>query len=73
MTESEKNAKKFTAKYIRGLSCPEHMRQYYAVVLPDVHLYVSIGRSGNKNFIFRCMHDGNWRTLDLRDWSANRA
>lgn len=65
MTESEKNAKKFTAKYIRGLSCPEHMKQYYAVVLPDVHLYVSIGRSGNKNFIFRCKQDGNWRTLDL--------
>ncbi len=65
MAESEKNAKKFTAKYIRGLSCPEHMKQYYAVVLPDVHLYVSIGRSGNKNFIFRCKHEGNWRTLDL--------
>lgn len=65
MVESEKNAKKFTAKYIRGLSCPEHMKQYYAVVLPDVHLYVSIGRSGNKNFIFRCKHEGNWRTLDL--------
>lgn len=64
MTENEKGSKKFTARHIRGLSCPEHMKQYYAVVLPDVHLYVSIGRSGNKAFIFRCKDD-NWRTLDL--------
>lgn len=41
------------------------MKQYYAVVLPDVHLYVSVGHGGNKNFIFRCKQDGNWRTLDL--------
>ncbi len=57
--------KKFTAKYLRTLTCPAHMKQCYVTVLPDVHLYVSVGRGGTKAFCFRCKQDGNWRTLDL--------
>ena len=41
------------------------MKQRYVIVLPDVHLYVSVGRGGAKAFCFRCKQDGNWRTLDL--------
>lgn len=58
-------SKKFTAKYIRSLSCPDHLKQQYVVVLPAVHLYVSVGRGGTKSFCFRCKEEGNWRTLDL--------
>lgn len=43
MAESEKSGKKFTAKYIRALVCPDHLKQHYVSVLPDVHLYMSGG------------------------------
>ena len=66
MTTNERGAGKlFTAKYIRSLTSPAHMKQQYVIVLPNVHLYVSVGRAGNKSFCFRCKQDGNWRTLDL--------
>src|SRR5215470_5300124 len=64
-TNEEARGKRFTAKYIRSLSCPPHMKQRYVTVLPDVHLYVSVGRAGTKAFCFRCKQDGNWRTVDL--------
>jgi integrase len=64
-TRKDTGVKKFTVKHIRSLSCPSHMKQFYAAVLPDVHLYVSIGRGGTKSFIYRCKHEGNWRTIDL--------
>lgn len=63
--KKESTSKKFTVKHIRSLTCPTHMKQFYAAVLPDVHLYVSIGRGGTKSFIYRCKQDGNWRTIDL--------
>lgn len=65
MKDNADSVKKFTAKYIRKLTCPSHMKQTYAVVLPDVHLYVSVGRGGTKAFCFRCKQGGNWKTLDL--------
>jgi integrase len=66
MAINERGAGKlFTAKYIRSLTSPAHMKQQYVTVLPNVHLYVSVGRGGNKGFCFRCKEDGNWRTLDL--------
>lgn len=64
-TRNDGIGKKFTAKYIRALTCPAHMKQRYVAVLPDVHLYVSVGRGGKKAFCFRCKQDGNWRNLDL--------
>lgn len=63
--KTDKTDKKFTAKYIRSLACPTHLTQKYVNVLPNVHLYVSVSRGGNKTFCFRCKQDGNWRTLDL--------
>lgn len=65
MAESEKSGKKFTAKHIRALSCPDHLKQRYVSVLPDVHLYVSVGRGGKKAFHFRIAVDRSWRGLDL--------
>lgn len=65
MNDNSEPVKKFTARYIRKLNCPSHMKQNYAVILPDVHLYVSVGRGGTKAFCFRCKQDGNWKTLDL--------
>jgi len=66
MAEADKTGKKFTAKYIRALACPDHLKQRYFVVLPDVHLYISVGKSGTKNFIFRNKEkDRRWRTMDL--------
>lgn len=66
MAEADKTGKKFTAKYIRALVCPDHLKQRYFAVLPDVHLYISVGKSGTKNFIFRNKEkDRRWRTMDL--------
>ncbi|CAN5426028.1 tyrosine-type recombinase/integrase [soil metagenome] len=66
MSPKEKSTdRKFTAKNIRTLTCSAHMKQQYVIVLPDIHLYVSVGRGGSKSFCFRCKQDGNWRTLDL--------
>lgn len=65
MKNDPDSVKKFTAKYIRTLTCPSHMKQFYVAILPDVHLYISVGRKGNKAFCFRCKQDGNWKTLDL--------
>lgn len=65
MANNEITGKTFTAKYIRALDCPAHMKQRYVAVLPNVHLYVSVGRGGTKAFCFRCKENGNWRTLDL--------
>lgn len=65
MAEIEKSGKKFTAKYIRALACPDHLKQRYVSVLPDVHLYVSVGRGGKKAFHFRIAVDRSWRGLDL--------
>lgn len=67
MTESEKTSKKFTAKQIRAFECPAHLKQHYFFVLPDVHLYVSVGRGGKKAFCFRIYEsrERRWRTLDL--------
>lgn len=66
MAEVDKTGKKFTAKYIRALFCPDHLKQRYFAVLPDVHLYISVGKSGTKNFIFRNKEkDRRWRTMDL--------
>jgi len=42
------------------------MKQIYECILPDVHLYVSVGRGGTKSFCFRCKLGGNWKTLDLK-------
>lgn len=61
----EKTGKKFTAKHIRALSCPDHLKQRYVSVLPDVHLYVSVGRGGKKSFCFRLPVERTWRVLDL--------
>lgn len=61
----EKTGKKFTAKHIRALSCPDHLKQRYISVLPDVHLYVSVGRGGKKSFCFRLPVERTWRVLDL--------
>ncbi len=63
--ESEKSGKKFTAKQIRALVCPDHLKQRYFSVLPDVHLYVSVGRGGKKAFCFRFPIERTWRVLDL--------
>ena len=63
--KTDKINNKFTAKYIRSLTCPLHLTQKYFNLLPNVHLYVSVSRGGNKIFCFRCKQDGNWRTLDL--------
>jgi Site-specific recombinase XerD len=63
--DAQKTPKKFTAKHIRALTCPSHMKQTYVAVLLDVHLYVSVARAGTKSFCFRCKQDGNWRTIDL--------
>jgi len=41
------------------------MKQWPVAVLPNVHLYVSVGRGGTKAFCFRCKENGNWKTLDL--------
>lgn len=65
MAEIEKSGKKFTAKYIRALACPDHLKQRYVSVLPDVHLYVSVGRGGKKAFHFRIAVERSWRGLDL--------
>lgn len=65
MADSEKSGKKFTAKHIRALSCPDHIKQRYVSVLPDVHLYVSVGRGGKKTFHFRIAVDRSWRGIDL--------
>ncbi len=67
MAESEKTGKKFTAKQIRAFVCPTHLKQHYFFVLPDVHLYVSVGRGGKKAFCFRIYEskERRWRTLDL--------
>ncbi len=67
MAESEKTGKKFTAKAIRAFECPAHLKQHYFFVLPDVHLYVSVGRGGKKAFCFRIYEskERRWRTLDL--------
>ncbi|HEY9793971.1 MAG TPA: tyrosine-type recombinase/integrase [Candidatus Obscuribacterales bacterium] len=65
MAESEKTGKKFTAKHIRALTCPDHLKQRYISVLPDVHLYVSVGRGGKKAFCFRIPVERSWRGLDL--------
>lgn len=65
MSNTDQTVKTFTAKYIRALECPAHMKQIYVTVLPNVHLYVSVGRGGTKGFCFRCKENGNWRTLDL--------
>lgn len=65
MANSEKSGKKFTAKHIRALSCPDHIKQRYVSVLPDVHLYVSVGRGGKKTFHFRIAVDRSWRGIDL--------
>lgn len=67
MAESEKAGKKFTAKAIRAFECPPHLKQHYFFVLPDVHLYVSVGRGGKKAFCFRIYEskERRWRTLDL--------
>lgn len=65
MAESEKTGKKFTAKHIRALTCPEHLKQRYISVLPDVHLYVSVGRGGKKAFCFRIPVERSWRGIDL--------
>jgi integrase len=65
MSNTDQTVKTFTAKYIRALDCPPHMKQRYVTVLPNVHLYVSVGRGGTKGFCFRCKENGNWRTLDL--------
>lgn len=61
----EKTGKKFTAKHIRALSCPDHLKQRYVSVLPDVHLYVSVGRGGKKSFCFRVPVERSWRGIDL--------
>lgn len=65
MAESEKSGKKFTARQIRALACPDHLKQRYVSVLPDVHLYVSVGRGGKKSFHFRVAVERSWRGLDL--------
>lgn len=65
MTKNETTGKTFTAKFIRSLTCPAHMKQCPVAVLPNVHLYVSVGRGGTKAFCFRCKENGNWKTLDL--------
>lgn len=65
MAESVKPGKKFTAKHIRALACPDHLKQRYVSVLPDVHLYISVGRGGKKAFHFRIPVDRSWRGLDL--------
>lgn len=65
MTKNETTGKTFTAKFIRSLACPAHMKQQPVAVLPNVHLYVSVGRGGTKAFCFRCKENGNWKTLDL--------
>lgn len=65
MTKNETTGKTFTAKFIRSLACPTHMKQWPVAVLPNVHLYVSVGRGGTKAFCFRCKENGNWKTLDL--------
>jgi integrase len=65
MAESEKSGKRFTARYIRALACPDHLKQRYFSVLPDVHLYVSVGRGGKKSFVFRLPIERTWRVLDL--------
>lgn len=65
MAENEKSGKKFTARYIRALACPDHLKQRYFSVLPDVHLYVSVGRGGKKSFVFRLPVERTWRVLDL--------
>jgi len=65
MAESDKSGKKFTARYIRALACPDHLKQRYFSVLPDVHLYVSVGRGGKKSFVFRLPIERTWRVLDL--------
>lgn len=62
---ARKGKARFTPKYIRSLICPNHMKQVYVSLLPDTHLYASVGRAGRKSFCFRCKLDGNWRTLDL--------
>jgi integrase len=64
-TISKQAGKKTSPKYIRGLSCPDHLKQIYECVLPDVHLYISVARAGTKSFTFRRKVNGSWRTLDL--------
>lgn len=65
MNKDGKGEKKFSAKYIRALQCPEGMRQRYVLVSPDIHLYVSVGSGGTKAFCFRAKVDRSWRTLFL--------
>lgn len=61
----DKAEKKFSVKYIRSLTCPEKKRQHYALVLPDVHLYVSVGTGGTKAFCFRAKVNRCWKVLYL--------
>ena len=65
MAKDDKGEKKFSAKYIRALRCPDTMRQQYVPVSPDVHLYVSVNNGGTKAFCFRAKVNRAWRTLFL--------
>ncbi|MDX2106786.1 MAG: tyrosine-type recombinase/integrase [Candidatus Melainabacteria bacterium] len=65
MKNKADSVKKFTAKYIRSLVCPPHLKQQYVAILPDVHLYISVGKAGNKAFCFRCKQNKIWKILDL--------
>jgi len=65
MTRDGKGEKKFSAKHIRALRCPEGLRQKYVLVSPDIHLYVSVGSGGTKAFCFRAKVNQAWRTLFL--------
>jgi len=65
MTKDDKVEKKFSAKYIRALRCPDSMRQQYVPLSSDIHLYVSVNQGGTKAFCFRAKVNGAWRTLFL--------